>query len=552
MRKNSGGKARRAAWLGSTLLMLWGPGDGVAAGRPVRRGPPAARPAGQVTTAATAPAAGSAQARLEMAYARELSPVLLCQLGLVAAEAGQGLAAQDLIRRCRRDARPGTLSEELVRRSDAVLAQQRAPSGELSVLGPRRALLSVDGRLLGALPLSQPLLLSPGPHDLRLRLGGKELRSAVTITAGRGALLRFVGATGAFIPTPAVGLVVDAGGEPGEAAAQSLSGEALRALRAQHLVPLGYYGALAQPLDPRCASAACLHALAQQHGLRHVLAVRATSTGGGFALGVRLFDAQVRDFAADSELDCDGCTLEQASARTGGLVAEALRRGLHRPLGLFEVTSVPPGGEVLLNGLSLGQTPLRHPAFAGEHALTVSKSGFAPYTNEVVVDPGRGAALDAVLREASMPASVDEPVQPPAESPPGEPAEGSVRSSPPTLPPVAPERAPTQARATRPQPATPQLAPPVLSPIRPSQVDGARAPRPRWRIGVGATAAALGATFIGLGAVGLYRASSCDSAGEGCGGSDSLRSAGAPLLGTGLLLAGLGVALWAAPGDRLY
>ncbi|MFO0572760.1 MAG: PEGA domain-containing protein [Polyangia bacterium] len=550
--------------------MLCGPGDGVAGTgvgvgakareRPVRRAPPAVRSAGQAAASTGSAVAGGAQARLEQAYARELSPGLLCQLGLVAAEGGQELAAQDLLRRCRRDARPGSLSEELLRRSEAVLAQKRAPSGELSVLGPRRALLSVDGRLLGALPLSQPLLLGPGPHEVRLRLGGRELRSTVTITAGRGALLRFVGAAGAVTATPAVGLVVDTGGEPGpgpgEATAQALTGEATRALRAQHLVPLGYYGALAQPLDPRCASAACLHTLAQQHGLRHILSVRATSTGGGFALGVRLFDAQVRDFAADAELDCDGCTLEQAGARTFSLVAEALRRGLHRPLGLFEVTSVPPGGEVLLNGLSLGQTPLRHPAFAGEHALTVSKTGFAPYTNEVVVDPGRGAALDAVLHEASTPAlpgppgsqgPLDEPGQPLIDSHPAEPAEGAARSTPPRPPPVAPERTPTQARAVRPEPVTPLAAVRAAAPT-----DETRAPRPRWRIGVGATAAALGATFIGLGAVGLYRAGSCDaSTGDGCGGSDSLRSAGAPLLGTGLLLAGLGVALWAAPGERL-
>ena len=207
MRTNSGGKARRAAWLGSTLLMLCGPGDGVAGSgvgareRPVRRTAPAVRPAGQAA-ATGSPVAGGAQARLEQAYARELSPGLLCQLGLVAAEAGQELAAQDLLRRCRRDARPGSLSEELVRRSDAVLAQKRAPSGELSVLGPRRALLSVDGRLLGALPLAQPLLLAPGPHEVRLRLGGRELRGAVTVTAGRGALLRFVQAVVQF---PVVG-----------------------------------------------------------------------------------------------------------------------------------------------------------------------------------------------------------------------------------------------------------------------------------------------------------------------------------------------------------
>lgn len=547
MKKNRGGLRRRAAWLGPACLFAFvgGPEVGTASARPVRR--PAVRaPVRTAAPVGTAASGGGARAQLEQAYARDPQPVGLCRLAQLEAEAGQPLAAQDLARRCLKDARPGSLPAELRQVADTVLEKPRPESGELSVFGPRRALLSVDGRLVGALPFTLPLLLGPGRHELRLQLGGREQRGAAPVLAGRGGLVRFTGTGIALTPTATVALVIGTDGSSPIAA--SLLGESTRVLRAQRLMPLGFYGALTQPLDPGCTSASCLNTLAQQHSLRHVLLVSGAVTGSGYALGVRLFDAQVRDFAAEAQADCEGCTAEQAGSRAGGLVTDALRRGLHRATGILEITSIPEGGEVLLNGLSLGRTPLRHPAFAGEHLLTVSKSGFAPYTNEVVVDPGRGAAMDAVLREAreardSVP---EEPVLPP------EPAEteGAVRSAAP-----APSPSPSPARpmlANRAHLGDSYSTPGYSDAPRASaREDGGRAPRPGWRIAVGATATALGASFIGLGATGLWSSSTCDGMNPAtCSGPESLRAPGAPLLGGGLLLAGLGIALWAAPGDR--
>jgi hypothetical protein len=542
MKKNRGGQLSRAAWLGPACLYAFvgGPG-GEAFARPVRkpvqRG--ATRPAAPVGTAASG---GGARAQLEQAYARDQQPAWLCRLAQLDAEAGQLLVAQDLARRCLKDARPGALPEELRQAADAMLGQPRPESGELSVFGPRRALLSVDGRLVGALPFTLPLLLGPGRHDLRLVLGGREQRGAAPVLAGRGGLVRFTGTGLALTPTATVALVV--GAEASGPVAASLLGESTRVLRAQRLMPLGSYGALAQPLDPGCTSATCLNTLAQQHSLRHVLLVNGAATGSGYALGVRLFDAQVRDFAAEAQADCDGCTAEQAGARVGGMVADALRRGLHRATGILEITSVPEGGEVLLNGLSLGRTPLRHPAFAGEHVLTVNKTGFAPYTNEVVVDPGRGAAMDAVLREArDLPS--EEPALPPEPSE----TEGAVRSAAP-----APSPAPMSRIANRAHRGDSFSTPgdgDYSAPPASARQDSVRAPRPGWRIAVGATAAALGVSFIGLGAAGLWGSSTCDGVNPAtCSGPEGLRAAGAPLLGGGLLLSGLGIALWAAPGDR--
>lgn len=548
MKKNRGGLLRRAAWLGPACLIAFvgGPGGGAASARPVRkpvqRG--AARP---VAPLGTSTSGGETRAQLEQAYARDPQPTWLCRLAKLDAEAGQQLSAQDLARRCLKDARPGSLPAELQQVADAVLAKPRPESGELSIFGPRRALLSVDGRLLGALPFTLPLLLSPGRHELRLQLGGREQRGAVPVLAGRGGLARFTGTGVALTPTSTVALLIGADGSG--PLAPSLLGESTRALRAQRLMPLGFYGALAQPLDPSCMSASCLNALAQQHSLRHVLLVSSAATGSGFTLGVRLFDAQVRDFAAEAQADCDGCTTEQAGARVSGLVTDALRRGLHRATGILEITSVPEGGEVLLNGLSLGRTPLRHPAFAGEHLLTVNKTGFAPYTNEVVVDPGRGAAMDAVLREArELPA--EEPALPP------EPAEteGAVRSAAPDPSPAPPSPAPLRRLANRAHLGDSYSTSgygDYIAPRASTQGDGRRAPRPGWRIAVGATATALGVSFIGLGAAGLWGSSTCDGMNPAtCSGPEGLRAAGAPLLGGGLLLAGLGIALWAAPGDR--
>lgn len=480
----------------------------------------------------------AARATLEQAYRLAPEPALLCALGELLAKEGRALEAQDALRRC-------TVGAP---RTPASLPASPPPSGELSISGPRHALVVVDDHVVGSLPLPLPLLLAPGPHRVALEAGSHRFHAAVQVLPGRGALLTLAGQAKVSL-MPAVALLVDFSHSPDQAA-PLLQQAATQAVKSRRLGLLGQWGALGEPLElAGCQDAPCEQALAQKHKVRYVVAARVAAEPDGWQLWTQLFDAEVGGVASEQAADCERCTVEQAGQRLGELLTQTLTTGQSRPTGLLEITSTPPGGDVLLAGLRLGQTPLRRIAFAGEHAIVVQRAGFTPYQNEVVVEPGRGAALDATLRESV------------ATLPPPSPPTLSTLSTLPTPP--SPPSPPTQPTQPGP-PAEPAVVlrprkAPLPSALQPQPPHAAeRAARPRWRVGVGIAASAVGATLLGFGAAGLALDGRCTQApqatpsGELCPSGRVVDSsaAGAGLLAAGLATLGAGTLLWALPGAR--
>ena len=461
----------------------------------------------------------AARATLEQAYALQPTTAVLCELGILAAADGRRLDAQDALRRCQA---PG----------GAIPPAATPPpeSGELGIAGPHRALVLVDAHVVGVLPLLLPLLLAPGTHQVQLAGGTHRPSAEVLVLPGRAALLTFTGKAKVTL-LPAVALLVDFSHSPSEAGSL-LRHAAAQAVQAQHLGILGQWGGLAEKLElTGCPDAPCEQTLAQRHRLRYVVAARALAEPDGWQLWTQLFDAEVGDVASEQAADCERCTLDQAGARLAELLTKTLHLGQRRPTGILEVTSTPPGGEVLLSGLRLGQTPLRRAAFAGEHAIVVQRAGFAPYQNEVVVEPGRGAALDATLRESI--AQVPAPAAPPV---------------PPTPVPPSPQSEPALALA-------PPLPEPRATVTRPA---ASRAPRPRWRVGLGAALTSVGAVVLGFGIAGLAVDGRCTQSpiaapnGELCPSGRVVNSSGvgAALIAAGVVTVGLGASMWSLPGAR--
>ena len=135
---------------------------------------------------------------LEQAYRLAATPEVLFLLGRVAEAEGRTLEAHDLMRRFLID--PARLPDEAaVAAAQQVVKGARPASGQIVVLGAPGSLVFVDDRLLGSVPLTQPLLVSPGEHRLSLQLGGRRLESPVLIQAGRSFEVRFTKASGAVL-----------------------------------------------------------------------------------------------------------------------------------------------------------------------------------------------------------------------------------------------------------------------------------------------------------------------------------------------------------------
>ena len=474
----------------------------------------------------------AARATLEQAYRLTPSAEVLCALADLAAKDGRVLEAEDARRRCTAGA---------ARAVPTSPAASLPESGELSISGPRRALVVVDEHVVGALPLPLPLLLAPGPHQVVLEAGSHRWAAAVKVLPGRAALLTLAGQAKVTL-MPAVALLVDFSRSPTEAA-PLLRQAAAHALQARRLGLVGQWGALGERLElAGCQDAPCAEALAQKHKVRYVVAARAAAEPDGWQLWAQLFDAEVGGVASEQASDCERCTIEQAGQRLSELLTLALTAGQSRPTGVLEITSTPPGGDVLLAGLRLGQTPLRRIAFAGEHVIVVQRPGFAPYQNEVVVEPGRGAALDATLR-ASTPESAAALPAPAATAP--------ARATPALTEPAPEPAGPPAEPAVVLQPRSPVLAPP------PPRAPG-RTPRPRWRVGLGVAASAAGAALTGFGVAGLALDGRCTqtplatAGGELCASGRVVDSgsAGVGLLAAGIATLGAGTLLWSLPGAR--
>jgi hypothetical protein len=289
-----------------------------------------------------------------------------------------------------------------------------APSGEVLLQAPpllRRATVEIDGQPAGPLPPTQTLQLPPGPHKLTLLQGRWRLSADVEVRAGQRALLRWPRpGAGVVSYPPTVALLV----EPADAPID-LRQAAIDSLHRAHFSVLGEFGVPAESMRSfGCAeSLACLEELAQTHSLRNVLSVQTHLTPQGYAIDVRLFDSETGDLAARRSELCPSplCVLARAKLWVGALVNETLLLAAKRQTGLLEISSQPLGAEVLVDGRRLGVTPYRRAASVGEHEVVVHKTGYLDYQNTVDVGPGRGSALDAVLK-------LDTPPPPPPPPPP--------------------------------------------------------------------------------------------------------------------------------------
>lgn len=296
------------------------------------------------------------------------------------------------------------------------------PSGEVLLQAPpllRRGTVEVDGQPAGVLPPTQTLQLSPGPHKLALSLGRWRLTADVDVRAGQRALLRWP-KPGAGVVTypPTVALLM----EPADAPID-LRQAAIDSLHRAHFSVLGEFGVPAESVRSfGCAeSLSCIEELAQTHGLRNVLAVQTNLTPQGYAIDVRLFDSETGDLAAQRSELCPTpqCVMAKAKLWVGALCTETLQLAAKRQIGLLEVSSQPPGAEVLVDGRRLGVTPYRRAASVGEHEIVVHKTGFLDYQNSVDVGPGRGSALDAVLKPDTPPPAPPPPPPAPSRAPTG-------------------------------------------------------------------------------------------------------------------------------------
>lgn len=449
-------------------------------------------------------------------YRRTLQPEGLYRLGVLAHAEGRVLDAQDLMRRFLSDPRFNPAeSEAEAAEANRILALPRPPSGKVSIIGSRGTLVLVDGHLVGALPLSRPLLCAPGKRKFTLEDGSRRQEEEIDMSLGRFVELTYDRSSAALLSAElSAALVLEQyDGLPAGAGAK-ITRALEDALQGERLSPFPVTEALDRAGLPRTGpcveSTACQVTIARKSELDYVLSLQLIPAGSAtpapWKLRLVILDSEVGEEAARSEKECAACDVEKATALLRGELVRVLAEARSRQRGELNITSVPAGAEVRLGSRLLGVTPVTGPAWTGTYTAEVTLPGYEPQRLPITVSTGQKTALAVTLVQ-----EVVEPAPPPLKAP--------------------------------------SIAPTIAPVYRQVQQ-----PRPRWRLALGGVAIGGGALLAGFGSSGLAVADAClvDAAppAEVCRQRFGTTGIGAGLLGSGAALLVTGTVLLAIPGPR--
>jgi hypothetical protein len=360
----------------------------------------------------------------EDAYRYSPKPVALFYLGKVASEQQRIPAALDLYRRyleaMQEDAEP-----ELRADAQQLLNAPRDVGCEVAVQGEVGGLLSVDGRLAGALPLATPLLLTAGSHQLLLEKGRRRVETQVTLAARRQAEVRFtlVPPLALLTLTPGVLLITQpAGLDPTLALAVRRSvSEAVGQQNAVLVTPETQADTLARkPELLGCLEQLrCQEQVAQQTAAQFVLHLTVTTPvattpavatpdtaakpAGAFQFAAELLDVDVGVVSVRATQSCNDCNLKRGMQMLGDMMQEMLRSAASRPRGTIKISSEPPGAQVEVDGRVLGETPYLRDAFVGPHEVVLSRPEFVHHRANINVEDGLTAELAVPLAAEQKP-----------------------------------------------------------------------------------------------------------------------------------------------------
>jgi hypothetical protein len=162
----------------------------------------------QARAALSAKDYAAARTALTTAFRQSPGADVLFQLGAVAAAEGQTVAAHDLMRRYLHDT-AGEGDNPDQKEAQRISEQDSQPAGEVNVLGARGAIVFIDDKLVGALPLALPLLLPLGLHKVTVELGAQRVEEQIKVLSGQLAEMRVNQRTGVVVVSlpPAIVLV---------------------------------------------------------------------------------------------------------------------------------------------------------------------------------------------------------------------------------------------------------------------------------------------------------------------------------------------------------
>lgn len=362
------------------------------------------------------------------AYRERRSPLVLYFLGELAAAQGRRLEARDLMRRylaeASEDGSPrlvaaqrivGSLDEKDGKDGKDGKDAVRPPSAEVSVLGPAGALVFADERLVGALPLSRPLLLGAGDHKLGLEYKQNRIADRVRVFDGRGAEVRFDLTSELVVVSQAPALLLLPTAASRSAALPPALREGLKQATQQHSWLL-----IQAPAPPPNAGAAgsatacplsCQREAAAQVEVEHVLIARAATESEA---ELTLVDVVVGEPIDKRVVRCPQCLPPQLQQAASAALTAQLNLMSARGRGALTVTTTPPGANLLLDDRPWAVSPVsKRLQLGGDYELAARLPGYKTARQRFSLPAGQTAQLEVVLQPGEDTAPRPRPVRSP-------------------------------------------------------------------------------------------------------------------------------------------
>lgn len=112
-----------------------------------------------------------------------------------------------------------------------------------------------------------------------------------------------------------------------------------------------------------------------------------------FAIRVSVHNVEAGARGGEAEAACAQCSLQQAAGLLSRALTEAAQGDIARPRGRLQVTSVPPGATVVIDGIETETTPYDRPLFVGHHEITLRRPGFRSHVAQIELGPTQTVAL---------------------------------------------------------------------------------------------------------------------------------------------------------------
>jgi hypothetical protein len=349
-----------------------------------------------------------AQVHLESAYLLEQRPLFLYHMGSLAQTDNRPVDAEDYFRRFVSDPNVEPTSPEYAIAQKALL-QPSSLTGELTVQGTPLGVLRVDGRLVGTLPLSHPVTLKPGAHEVTLSVGKRIAKASVSVQEDRPAQIQFgIDSDYVLISHPFV-VVLDA---------KSANPKMSNLLRDQMEKAVHRAGLASRSLavvvskQPQLADYLASLGTEKEHPITgkvdYVLRVE-YGAASLCTLRAVMYAPDVLFPAAGEQVDVD-CRSEDVSLSLGPLLDRLLGKALSRQRDTMQIDPKPSDAAIRLRDLDLGTGPRTLVLWHDSYQVSARLAGYDTVQRTFEMNGNAPKVLPIVLtKTAPAVAKVDPP-----------------------------------------------------------------------------------------------------------------------------------------------